>query len=55
VNGKIPWMGGHRHLSRQMEYIRRRARFIPTNSEIGFFMAEGTRVTTELWRALAEK
>ena len=45
-------MGGDRNLPRQMEYIRKGARFITTNSEIAFIMAEATRVTTELRKAL---
>jgi len=55
ANGKIPGMGGDRNIPRQMEYIRKGARFLTTNSEIAFIMAEATRVTTELRRALAEK
>jgi 2-keto-3-deoxy-L-rhamnonate aldolase RhmA len=51
-HGKIAGAGGDRNLTRQMEYIRRGARFITTNSEIAFIMAEATRVTTELRRAL---
>jgi hypothetical protein len=35
-----------------MEYIRRGARFITTNSEIAFILAEASRVTGELRRAL---
>jgi 2-keto-3-deoxy-L-rhamnonate aldolase RhmA len=53
--GKIPGMGGDRDIPRQLEYIRRGARFITTNSEIAFIMAEATRVTTELRKALGEK
>src|SRR5438309_2086513 len=52
ANGKIPGMGGDRNIPRQREYIRKGARFITTNSEIAFILAEGTRVTTELRRAL---
>jgi 2-keto-3-deoxy-L-rhamnonate aldolase RhmA len=55
ANGRIPGVGGDRNLPRQMEYIRKGARFITTNSEIAFIMAEATRVTGELRRALAEK
>ena len=55
ASGKIPGMGGDRHIPRQIEYIRKGARFLTTNSEIAFIMAEATRVTTELRRALAEK
>lgn len=45
-------VGGDRNLARQTEYIRRGARFITTNSEIAFIMAEASRVTGELRRAL---
>ncbi|MBX3665505.1 MAG: aldolase [Burkholderiales bacterium] len=51
-HGKIAGVGGDRHLPRQMEYIRRGARFITTNSEIAFIMAEASRVTGELRQAL---
>jgi 2-keto-3-deoxy-L-rhamnonate aldolase RhmA len=51
-HGKIAGVGGDRNLGRQMEYIRRGARFITTNSEIAFIMAEASRVTGELRRAL---
>ena len=50
-HGKIAGVGGDRNLPRQMDYIRRGARFITTNSEIAFLMAEATRVTTELRKA----
>ena len=43
----------HPEFARQIEYIRKGARFLTTNSEIAFILAEGTRVTTELRRALA--
>ena len=49
---EIPGMGGDRNIPRQREYIRKGARFLTTNSEIAFILAEGTRVTTELRRAL---
>jgi staphyloferrin B biosynthesis citrate synthase len=55
ANGKIPGMGGDRHIPRQIEYIKKGARFLTTNSEIAFILAEATRVTTELRRALAAK
>ena len=55
ANGKIPGMGGDRNIPRQMEYIRKGARFLTTNSEIAFIMAEATRVTTELRKALGEQ
>ena len=51
-HGKIAGIGGDRHIPRQIEYIRQGARFITTNSEIAFIMAEATRVTGELRKAL---
>src|SRR5215467_10295112 len=55
ASGKIAGMGGDRYLPRQVEYIKKGARFITTNSEIAFIMAEATRVTTELRRAIGEQ
>jgi 2-keto-3-deoxy-L-rhamnonate aldolase RhmA len=51
-HGKIPGVGGDRNVARQVEFIRKGCRFITTNSEIAFILAEGTRVTTELRKAL---
>jgi 2-keto-3-deoxy-L-rhamnonate aldolase RhmA len=53
AHGKIPGVGGDRNVARQAEFIRKGARFITTNSEIAFILAEGARVTGELRRALA--
>lgn len=53
-HGKIAGVGGDRHLPRQMEYIRSGARFITTNSEIAFILAEAGRVTGELRKALGD-
>jgi staphyloferrin B biosynthesis citrate synthase len=52
-HGRIPGIGGDRNLARQAEFIRKGARFITTNSEIAFILAEGSRVTGELRKALA--
>ena len=52
AHGKIPGVGGDRNVARQAEFIRKGARFITTNSEIAFILAEGARVTGELRRAL---
>jgi 2-keto-3-deoxy-L-rhamnonate aldolase RhmA len=52
AHGKIPGVGGDRNVARQAEFIRKGARFITTNSEIAFILAEGSRVTGELRRAL---
>ncbi|HEX2828545.1 MAG TPA: hypothetical protein VHP37_19480 [Burkholderiales bacterium] len=51
-HGKIPGVGGDRNLERQVDFIRKGCRFITTNSEIAFILAEGTRVTGELRKAL---
>src|SRR5262249_56588241 len=48
ANGKIPGMGGDRNIPRQMEYIRKRARFLTTTSAIALIMAAAQRATTEL-------
>ncbi len=52
AHGKIPGVGGDRNLARQMEFIRKGARFLTTNSDIAFMMAEASRVTGELRKAL---
>ena len=52
AHGKVPGVGGDRNLARQAEFFRKGARFITTNSEIAFILAEGARVTGELRRAL---
>ena len=51
-HGKVPGVGGDRNLARQAEFIRKGMRFITTNSEIAFILAEGTRVTSELRKAI---
>jgi len=53
AHGKIAGVGGDRNLARQVEFIRKGMRFVTTNSEIAFILAEGTRVTGELRKALA--
>jgi len=52
AHGKVPGVGGDRNLARQAEFIRKGALFITTNSDIAFMLAEGSRVTGELRRAL---
>ncbi len=51
--GKVPGVGGDRNIARKVDFIRKGCRFITTNSEIAFILAEGTRVTTELRKAMA--
>lgn len=52
AHGKIPGVGGDRNVNRQAEFIRKGARFITTNSDIAFIMAEASRVTGELRKVL---
>lgn len=51
-HGKIFGFGGDRNIPRQMEWIRKGARFLTTNSDIAFAIAEGSRVTGELRKAI---
>src|SRR5262249_31906091 len=55
ASGQTSGTGRDRSPRRQAEYIKKGARFTPTNSEIAFIMAEATRVTTELRRGMGEK
>jgi 2-keto-3-deoxy-L-rhamnonate aldolase RhmA len=52
-HGKIPGVGGDRNVARQVEFIKKGARFLTTNSDIAFMTAEASRVTGELRKALA--
>ncbi len=52
-HGKIAGVGGDRNVARQVDFIRKGARFLTTNSDIAFVLAEGSRVTGELKKALA--
>lgn len=52
-HGKVAGVGGDRNVARQMDFIRKGARFLTTNSDIAFMLAEGSRVTGELRKALA--
>ena len=51
-HGKFAGVGGDRNVERQVEFIRKGARFLTTNSDIAFMTAEATRVTGELRKAL---
>jgi 2-keto-3-deoxy-L-rhamnonate aldolase RhmA len=51
-HGKFAGVGGDRNLERQLRFIRQGARFITTQTDIGFLVAEASRVTGELRRAL---
>jgi len=52
-HGKVPGIGGDRNLARQVDFIKQGVRFLTTNSDIAFMLAEGSRVTGELRKALA--
>ena len=52
-HGKASGFGGDRNLQRQTDFIRKGARFLTTNSDAAFMLAEGSRVTGELRKALA--
>lgn len=51
-HGKVPGVGGDRNVNRQADSIRKGARFITTNSEIAFIIAEASRVAGELRKAI---
>lgn len=53
-HGKVPGIGGDRNIPRQMDFIRKGARFLTTNSDIAFLTAEASRVTGELRKALEQ-
>lgn len=51
-HGKAAGVGGDRNIPRQMDFIRGGARFLTTNSDAAFMLAEASRVTGELRKAL---
>jgi 2-keto-3-deoxy-L-rhamnonate aldolase RhmA len=53
AHGKFAGLGGDRDVARQVEFIRKGVKFMTTHSDIGFLMAEASRRTGELRRALA--
>jgi 2-keto-3-deoxy-L-rhamnonate aldolase RhmA len=55
AHGRYSGFGGDRNLERQVQLIRRGARFLTTQTDIGFLMAEANRVTGGLREALAAK
>lgn len=48
ANGKHAGIGGDRNIERQRDYVRQGARFLTTQTDIGFLMAEASRVTAAL-------
>ncbi|MEP9377819.1 aldolase/citrate lyase family protein [Aquabacter sp. CN5-332] len=55
AHGRYSGFGGDRNVERQVSLIRRGARFVTTQTDIGFLMAEANRVTGSLRTALAAK
>ena len=53
AHGKFAGLGGDRNVARQVQFIRRGAKFMTTQTDIGFLMAEASRRTAELRQALA--
>jgi staphyloferrin B biosynthesis citrate synthase len=52
AHGKFAGVGGDRNVERQVRFIRKGARFLTTQTDIGFLIAEASRVTGELRKAL---
>jgi 2-keto-3-deoxy-L-rhamnonate aldolase RhmA len=52
ANGKYPGCGGNRNVQAQAEIIRRGARFLTTQTDIGFLMAAASQWTAGLGEAL---
>jgi 2-keto-3-deoxy-L-rhamnonate aldolase RhmA len=55
AHGKFAGIGGDRNVERQVRFIRAGARFVTTQTDIGFLMAAASAVTGELRKALEEK
>jgi 2-keto-3-deoxy-L-rhamnonate aldolase RhmA len=51
-HGKFPGLGGERDLARQLAFIQKGVRFVTTQTDMGFLMAEASRRAAELRRAL---
>ena len=54
AKGKFAGLGGDRDVVRQARFIRQGVRFMTTHSDIGFLMAEASRRTAELRKALTK-
>jgi 2-keto-3-deoxy-L-rhamnonate aldolase RhmA len=54
ANGKFAGLGGDRDVARQVDFIRKGVKFMTTQTDIGFLMAEASRRTSELRTALAQ-
>ena len=54
AHGKFTGIGGDRNVERQVRLIRAGARFVTTQTDIGFLMAAANAVTGELRKALGD-
>jgi 2-keto-3-deoxy-L-rhamnonate aldolase RhmA len=52
-HGKYAGLGGERDLERQLAFIRKGARFVTTQTDIGFLMAEASRRTEQIRKGLS--
>jgi 2-keto-3-deoxy-L-rhamnonate aldolase RhmA len=52
AHGKFAGLGGDRNVARQVQFIRKGVKFMTTQTDIGFLMAEASRRTGELRQAL---
>ena len=52
-HGKFPGLGGERDLARQLDFIRKGVRFVTTQTDLGFLLAEASRRTAEIRKALS--
>jgi len=51
-HGKFPGLGGERDLARQLDFMRKGVRFVTTQTDLGFLLAEASRRTAEIRKAL---
>jgi 2-keto-3-deoxy-L-rhamnonate aldolase RhmA len=51
-HGKFAGLGGERDLARQVGFIRKGVRFVTTQTDIGFLMAEASRRTEQIRKAI---
>jgi 2-keto-3-deoxy-L-rhamnonate aldolase RhmA len=51
-HGKFAGLGGERDLERQLGFIRKGVRFVTTQTDIGFLMAEAGRRTEQIRKAI---
>ena len=50
--GKFAGLGGERDLERQVGFIKKGVRFVTTQTDIGFLMAEAGRRTEQIRKAM---